>query len=58
MAITRSKKKLFLSYATIRMVFGNTEVRNPSEFLEDVPEELIFREERDNSGFGNNIVYI
>ncbi|MDQ5883644.1 MAG: ATP-dependent helicase UvrD/PcrA, partial [Patescibacteria group bacterium] len=26
-AVTRSKKKLFLSYATIRMVFGNTEVR-------------------------------
>ncbi len=57
-AVTRSKKKLFLSYATIRMVFGNTEVRNPSEFLEDVPEELIHREERDNSGFGNNVVYI
>ena len=57
-AITRSKKKLFLSYATIRMVFGNTEVRNPSEFIYDVPEEYILREERDNSGFGNNVVYI
>lgn len=57
-AVTRSKKKLFLSYATIRMVFGNTEVRNPSEFLEDIPEEFIHREERDSSGFGNNIVYI
>ncbi len=57
-AITRSKKKLFLSYATIRMVFGNTELRNPSEFLEDVPDELLHREERENSGFGNNIVYI
>lgn len=57
-AVTRSKKKLFLSYATIRMVFGNTEVRYPSEFLGDVPEEFIHREERDSSGFGNNIVYI
>ena len=57
-AVTRSKKKLFLSYATIRMVFGNTEVRNPSEFLEDIPEEFIHREERDSSGFGSNIVYI
>lgn len=57
-AVTRSKKKLFLSYATIRMVFGNTEVRNPSEFLEDIPEEFVHREERDSSGFGNNIVYI
>lgn len=57
-AVTRSKKKLFLSYATIRMVFGNTEVRFPSEFLEDIPEEFVHREERDSSGFGNNIVYI
>lgn len=57
-AVTRAKQKLFLSYATIRMVFGNTEVRNPSEFILDIPEEFIHREERDNSGFGNNIVYI
>lgn len=57
-AVTRSKKKLFLSYATIRMVFGNIEVRNPSEFLDDIPELLVHREERDSSGFGNNIVYI
>ncbi len=57
-AVTRSKKKLFLSYATIRMVFGNTELRYRSEFLDDLPEDLIYREERDNSGFGNNIVYI
>jgi len=57
-AITRAKEKLFLSYATIRMVFGNIEVRSPSEFLSDVPEEFILREERENSGFGNNVVYI
>jgi len=57
-AITRAKKKLFLSYATIRMVFGSLEVRNPSEFLEDISEEFIYREERDSSGFGNNVIYI
>jgi DNA helicase-2/ATP-dependent DNA helicase PcrA len=57
-ALTRGKKKLFLSYATIRMVFGKTEVRYPSEFVSDVPEEYIYREERDNSGFGNNVIYI
>lgn len=57
-ALTRGKKKLFLSYATIRMVFGKTEVRSPSEFVYDVPEEYIYREERDNSGFGNNVIYI
>lgn len=57
-ALTRGKKKLYLSYATIRMVFGKTEVRSPSEFIYDVPEEYILREERDNSGFGNNVIYI
>lgn len=57
-AVTRSKKKLFLSYATIRMVFGNTEVRTPSEFLDDVSDEILHREERDSSGFGNNVIYI
>lgn len=57
-ALTRGKKKLYLSYATIRMLFGKTEVRSPSEFIYDVPEEYILREERDNSGFGNNVIYI
>lgn len=57
-AVTRSRKKLFLTYATIRMVFGNTEVRYPSEFLSDVPENILYREERDSSGFGNNVIYI
>jgi DNA helicase-2/ATP-dependent DNA helicase PcrA len=57
-AITRSRKKLFLSYATMRMVFGNIEIRTPSEFLEDIPEEFILREERELSGLGDNIVYL
>jgi DNA helicase-2/ATP-dependent DNA helicase PcrA len=40
-AITRAKEKLFLSYATIRTIFGNKQVNNPSEFIYDIPSELI-----------------
>ena len=57
-AITRAKEKLFLSYATLRVLFGETKLRMPSPFLSDIPEELIFREERSSSGLGDNIFYL
>lgn len=46
-AITRAKKKVFLSYAGIRTIFGAQQVNIPSEFLEDIPQDLIETEERD-----------
>lgn len=57
-ALTRAREKLFLSYATIRMLFGETRVQSPSMFLSDVPEEFLWREERASSGFGNNVIYL
>lgn len=39
--ITRAKKKLYLSRATVRMQFGRTCVNPPSVFLGEIPEELI-----------------
>jgi DNA helicase-2/ATP-dependent DNA helicase PcrA len=44
-ALTRARKKLFLSYAQTRTVFGTRQVNIPSEFLYDIPEESIVREE-------------
>ena len=35
-AITRAKKKLFLSYAEARTIYGESKINIPSEFLEDV----------------------
>ncbi len=35
-AITRAKKKLFLSYAEARTIYGERKINIPSEFLEDV----------------------
>ncbi len=43
-ALTRAKKRLFLSYAQTRTVFGSRGVNLPSEFLLEIPEEYLERE--------------
>ncbi|MDP3726065.1 MAG: UvrD-helicase domain-containing protein [bacterium] len=40
-ALTRAKEKLFLSFATRRTLFGSSYDSAPSEFLNDIPQELI-----------------
>lgn len=40
-ALTRAKKKVFLSYAQLRTIFGRQQVNMPSEFITDIPENLI-----------------
>ena len=37
-AMTRAREKLTLTHAKQRMLFGRTEPREPSRFLEEVPE--------------------
>jgi DNA helicase-2/ATP-dependent DNA helicase PcrA len=37
-AVTRAKKKLYLSYASVRMIFGQRQVNIPSEFLSDIDD--------------------
>ena len=37
-AVTRAKKKLFLSYASVRTIFGQRQVNAPSEFLSDIDD--------------------
>ncbi len=52
-ALTRARKKLYVTYASVRTIFGMREIRMPSEFLLDIPEELISRESRTGeAGFG------
>lgn len=43
-AITRAKKKVFLTYAQVRTVFGRQQVNMPSEFIIDIPENLMEEE--------------
>lgn len=58
-AVTRAKKKLFLSYAELRTIFGQKQINAPSEFLNDVSEdiaeynELYYKEQG-----GGAVVYI
>jgi DNA helicase-2/ATP-dependent DNA helicase PcrA len=47
-ALTRARKKIYLSYAQVRMIFGQREVNIPSEFIFDIPEELTEEETFDS----------
>ena len=42
-AITRAKKKLTISCARQRMLYGRTNASLPSRFLKEIPEKLIIR---------------
>lgn len=40
-ALTRARKKLFLSYATVRTIFGSQKTNKISEFITDIDESLL-----------------
>jgi len=48
-ALTRARKKVFLSYAQTRTIFGRRQVNIPSEFIFDIPEELVEEEDSSNT---------
>ena len=56
-ALTRAEKKLFLSYAQIRTIFGTQQVNSPSEFIYDIPEYLTTFEQTSDRN-GEKIVYL
>ncbi len=43
-AITRARKKVFLSSASLRTIFGSKQVNVPSRFLSDISEDLMEQE--------------
>lgn len=49
-AITRAKKKLYLSYASYRTVFGSKNPTIPSQFLSDIPDYLLTLEAPERLG--------
>ena len=49
-ALTRAQKKLYLSYAMMRTIFGSTDVRASSMFLQELPEELLMAESPEKFG--------
>ncbi len=40
-ALTRAKKKVFLSYTIIRTIYGAQKVNTPSEFIDDIEKNLL-----------------
>lgn len=44
-ALTRARKKLYLSHANVRTIFGSKQVTLPSEFMSDIADDLIEKEE-------------
>lgn len=49
-AVTRAKKKLFLSHTSVRTIFGQRQVNAPSEFLNDIEDEHTERVETSTGG--------
>lgn len=48
-ALTRARKKVWLSLALFRTVFGEKQVNMPSRFLKDIPSRLINYTEAENT---------
>ncbi|MFA6273246.1 MAG: UvrD-helicase domain-containing protein [Candidatus Paceibacterota bacterium] len=55
-ALTRARKKIFLSHASIRTIFGSRQVNLPSEFFADIDREHL-EEEYNLKGTGK-IIYL
>lgn len=55
-ALTRARKRIFLTYTNVRTIFGSKQVNIPSEFIEDIDEEMIETEEE--SSFEGKVVYL
>ncbi len=60
-ALTRAEKKVFLSYAHIRTIFGSQKVNLPSSFLNDISTDFIKQhnptEQKHTSGYETTIYF-
>lgn len=46
-ALTRARKKVFLSYAQMRTIYGSQKINSPSEFIGDIGDEFIEQSENE-----------
>ena len=53
--VTRAQKRLFLTYANSRTIFGRTQPEIPSRFIEELPKENIDFQER---GYASSNVHV
>lgn len=54
-ALTRAEKKVFLSYAHIRTIFGTQRVNAPSSFLHDISQNLMESNNPEESGYERTV---
>ncbi len=54
-ALTRAKEKLFLSFANFRTIFGTRQINAPSQFLADIPADIL---EKEGEKGGIKTIYI
>ncbi|HEV7702352.1 MAG TPA: UvrD-helicase domain-containing protein [Candidatus Paceibacterota bacterium] len=47
-ALTRARNKLFLSFANFRTIFGARQINMPSEFISDIPPDILEKEGEQN----------
>jgi DNA helicase-2/ATP-dependent DNA helicase PcrA len=50
--ITRARERLYLTHATSRQIFGQTQSNSPSRFIGEIPEEHVKTEGLGSAGFG------
>ncbi|MFQ5766697.1 MAG: ATP-dependent helicase, partial [Acidobacteriota bacterium] len=49
--VTRARQRLAFSHASMRMVYGQLQVTEPSRFLSEIPEDLMQEESSDYSSY-------
>ena len=54
-ALTRAKEKLFLSFTNFRTIFGSRQINTPSEFIGDIPNDIL---EKEGEGSGIKTIYL
>jgi DNA helicase-2/ATP-dependent DNA helicase PcrA len=56
-AVTRARHKLYLTYASLRTIYGMKQINTPSEFIYDIPTHLTSFEQKHSSN-GEKVVYL
>lgn len=57
-AVTRARKHLYLYYAELRTIFGQKQINAPSEFLDDVPDDIKIVHDLYYKQNGGAVVYL
>jgi DNA helicase-2/ATP-dependent DNA helicase PcrA len=57
-AVTRARKHLYLSYAELRTIFGQKQINAPSEFLQDLDDNIAIHNDLYYKESGGAVVYL